>query len=69
MAAKFTDLAQLLNRNPATTENNAPASRRLARILNADPLSLIVTNRRGRLGLKADEVQPVRQLGGHANER
>lgn len=52
----FTARAFGLNRNRPSGPNNAPASRRLSGILNVDPLAIIVTNRRARLGLKPTTI-------------
>lgn len=52
----FTARAFGLNRNRSDGPNNAPSSRRLSRILNTDPLAIIVTNRRARLGLTPQAI-------------
>ena len=56
MAAKLTAKSLSFNGNGSTAPNNAPASRRLSKILNTDQLAIIVTNRRARLGLKPKSI-------------
>lgn len=52
----FTARAFGLNRNQPERPNNAPASRRLSRILNTDPLALRITNLRAAAGLKPQRI-------------
>lgn len=53
---KLTAKSLSFTHNGGDSKNNAPASRRLSRIYNADQLAIIVTNRRARLGLKPTKI-------------
>lgn len=56
MSGKLNDSNNVRRSVKSPDSVNSRARKRLGAILNADPLALIVTNRRARLGLKPTHI-------------